>query len=234
MKEGTKRQPCYGSWLTGRSERSSMQRVVVRDNIARFSPFGVILAFVGGALVLCGTSRYGIGISPDSVEYVHCARSLSMREGFRTFDNGHFAQWPPLYPLILSAAGFFGIDPLDGARWINAVLYAALIFGTHYLFRMHIKQPALVVIGTFSAVFCIHTVNFALMAWSETLFALTVVLYCIQLIDTVRKPANISFYGAVLWAALASLTRYGGVTLIAAGVAVFLFFQDGPMKQRSN
>lgn len=197
-----------------------------------FSPFAVILAFIGGALVLFGTSRYGIGLSPDSVNYVHCARHLAMGEGFQTLNNGHFVEWPPLYPLILSVAGFLGIDPLVGAHWVNAVLYALLILAAHHLFRQHIEQHALVVAGTISAVFCMHVVSFTLMAWSETLFALMVVLFSIQLNDAVRMPAKRAFSGALLWVVLASLTRYVGVALIAAGVAAILVFQNRPIKQR--
>lgn len=197
-----------------------------------FSPFAIILAFIGGTLVLFGTSRYGIGLSPDSVNYVHCARQLAMGEGFQSLDNGHFAQWPPLYPLILSIAGFWGIDPLVGARWVNAVLYGLLILAAHHLFRQHIKQHALVVAGTISAVFCMHVVSFTLVALSETLFALTMVLFCIQLNDAVRTSAKRAFSGALLWAVLASLTRYVGVALIAAGVAVILVFQNRPINQR--
>lgn len=199
---------------------------------ASFSPFAMILAFIGGALVLFGTSRYGIGLSPDSVDYIYCARQLAMGEGLRALNNGHFAQWSPLYPFILSVTGFLGFDPLAGARWVNAALYAWLILAAHHLFRRHIQQHTLVVAGTISAVFCMHVVSFTFMAWSETLFALTVVLFCIQLNDAVRTPTIRAFSGALLWAALASLTRYVGVALIAAGVAAILVFQNRPIKQR--
>ncbi|HET9297438.1 MAG TPA: hypothetical protein VFP18_11150 [Candidatus Binatia bacterium] len=42
-------------------------------------------------------------------------------------DNARMApvtHYAPLYPLVVSALGFAGIDPLEGVRWLNALLFA--------------------------------------------------------------------------------------------------------------
>src|SRR5918992_1443542 len=82
------------------------------------------LGFLG--ILFCTPA--GIGIYPDSVVYVGVARNLLQGQGVTYFDeNGHMApvtHYAPLYPLVIAGLGLTGIDPLEGARWVNAVFFA--------------------------------------------------------------------------------------------------------------
>jgi hypothetical protein len=197
------------------------------------SAFSVVLAILGALMILMGTSRYGIGLSADSVSYIHCARTLAAGHGFQSLDESTpFTLFPPLYPLVLSLPGLFGVNPLAGARWINALLYALLILASHRLFQIHLKEAGMVVLATISALFCMHLVSVGLMAWSETLFALIVVLLCIQLERLVLAPSRGALGWAILWAALAALCRYAGLALIGSGTLVILMLQQSPARQR--
>ena len=46
-----------------------------------------LLGLIGVSLVLAGTSRYGVGLSPDSTVYVSVARNLLAGRGYVTFDG---------------------------------------------------------------------------------------------------------------------------------------------------
>ena len=76
-----------------------------------------VIGFLG--IILCTPG--GIGIYSDSVVYVGVARNLLRGEGVTYFDdNGRMApvtHYAPLYPLVVSALGLAGIDPLEGVRW---------------------------------------------------------------------------------------------------------------------
>ena len=90
--------------------------------------FGVaVLGFLG--IILCTPG--GIGIYSDSLVYVGVARNLLRGQGVTYFDdNGQMApvtHYAPLYPLMISGLGLAGIDPLDGVRWVNALLFGSNI-----------------------------------------------------------------------------------------------------------
>ena len=86
-----------------------------------------VMGFLG--IILCAPG--GIGIYSDSVVYVGVARNLLRGEGVTYFDdNGQMApvtHYAPLYPLMVSGLGLAGIDPLEGVRWLNALLFASNI-----------------------------------------------------------------------------------------------------------
>ena len=85
------------------------------------------LATVGSLGILLCTPG-GIGIYSDSVVYVGVARNLLRGHGVTYFDyNGQMApvtHYAPLYPMVVSSLGLMGIDPVEGARWLNALLFA--------------------------------------------------------------------------------------------------------------
>lgn len=205
----------------------------IRRASASISWFAVILAVAGALIVILSSSRYGIGVSPDSVNYIFCARQLAAGEGFQAFNpSGAYTAWPPLYPLLLSLPAFLGWDPMVGARWIHAILYAMLILAAHRLFKQTVKPPALVVAGTILAVFGMQVISFAVMAWSEIIFALMLVLFCNQLNGWALRPSKRALCLAMLWAAMAAMSRYVGVVLIAAGVLIILTLNRDSAKAR--
>ncbi len=86
---------------------------------------------VVGLTALLFSTRWGIGLSPDSVVYIANARNLLGGYGLSvSFTTGEFFPWthyPPLFLAGLAGHGFVGIDPLDGARWLNALIFRAKI-----------------------------------------------------------------------------------------------------------
>jgi hypothetical protein len=86
---------------------------------------------VVGATALLFSTRWGVGLSPDWVVYIASGRNLLSGYGLSdSFTTGEFL---PLthYSLLISAGlaglGLVGIDPLDGARWFNALIFRAKI-----------------------------------------------------------------------------------------------------------
>jgi len=102
----------------------------------RTSFFIVILSLIGFFVFLFKT-KYGIGVNPDSVLYLDTARNLSHGLGIVYLSKQgmllpatHFL---PLYPILLSSFNFWGIAPLESARWLNAFLFSANISLVGYL-----------------------------------------------------------------------------------------------------
>ena len=58
----------------------------------------VFFALLGVILVFLSTSRYGAGLSPDSVGYISIARNLITGAGFTSYDGSPLIVQPPLFP----------------------------------------------------------------------------------------------------------------------------------------
>ena len=86
----------------------------------------VLLSALALTLVLRATPE-GLTLSDDSIAYIAGARSMLASDGYREAwlaSNGPVTHFPPAYPASLVVLGWVGLDPLRGARFLGAVLFA--------------------------------------------------------------------------------------------------------------
>src|SRR5512142_3559265 len=89
-----------------------------------------LLAVIGIAMVLQATPE-GLGLSDDSIGYIAGARSMLAGNGYREAwlaSDQPVTHFPPAFPAVLAFLGLFGLDPLRGARFLNASLFGLNIF----------------------------------------------------------------------------------------------------------
>ena len=96
------------------------------------------------ALILCGLTggisvlyamNYGVGVSADSTGYIGVAREWLSRLGF-SFYGGPGADFPPLYSALLALGSLITReDPLETARWMNALVFTINIVGVGLILR---------------------------------------------------------------------------------------------------
>lgn len=193
------------------------------------TPVVLALGFaISAIIVLLYTSRYGIGLHPDSATYFAGARSLASGEGFATFDGSPVVVFPPLYSiLLLPFAGSLAV----GAVVLNIFLMAlagALSFSLAH--RYTASLPAAT--GIMLLVLLFRPIgSIASMALSELPFVV-VVLGWIWLAAKYSDAPNwrtLTALAAVT--ALALLLRYIGVFLVLLGLAV-VFTQRGSTRER--
>ena len=143
---------------------------------------GFIAGIMGVIIILLGTSLYGIGISPDSVNYISCSKNIIAGNGMVTYSGDSFSGWPPLYPLILAAIGSTtGIDPIVSIKYLHAVVFGLIIVLSSRLFVLYVKSTAIIMFGIFFVLFSLPIVSISLMAWSEPLFILLLVIFLVYL-----------------------------------------------------
>jgi 4-amino-4-deoxy-L-arabinose transferase-like glycosyltransferase len=182
----------------------------------------IVAAALGVAIVLVATSRYGPGVTPDSINYEAAARSLVAGTGLQRFDGTPFVHWPPLYPLLLAAFVRVGLDPLTGARILNALVFGGLVLVFARSFRDYQNERSLWLAGTGWMVLSRPLLFVSIMAWSEPLFVLFTVLGVLALIRYLKDPRRATLLWAAVVAALACLTRYMGIALVLAGVILMM------------
>jgi hypothetical protein len=185
-------------------------------------------AWVGGfglagvVLVLVSTSLYGVGISPDSTTYISVARELLAGRGYVTFDGTPYTQCPPLFPTLLAAVGGAGLDPAVGARFVNALAFGGIVLASGIFFFRHLRSPALAAVATSSVLLSPGLLGICVMAWTEPLFVLWILLLLLALSAFLRGRRLSSLLAASLFAALCLLTRYPGVAVIPPALVLLL------------
>jgi 4-amino-4-deoxy-L-arabinose transferase-like glycosyltransferase len=187
----------------------------------------IVLALMGFLFQAFATQR-GIGLSIDSAAYIWAARNLDRGLGL-VWDDGHggftpMILWPPLYPSALAAIGLCGVDPLDGARWLNGVLFAGSIFlAGAALYAYSGRKPLLAGFGAALVLVSPLMIQLHAMAWSEPLclfFGFLSLYLLARYLDDSSRPYLLA---SAVAAGLAFLTRYPGAAFIWAALLGLCF-----------
>jgi 4-amino-4-deoxy-L-arabinose transferase-like glycosyltransferase len=199
----------------------------------RLAAFLTLFLFaMTGTLLLLQATPEGLGLSDDSIAYIAGARSMLAGEGYREAwlaSNGPVTHFPPGFSSVLAFFGLFGLDPLRGARLINALLFGinAGLLGI-LAWRMTPSLTAgLVLAGIFLMSGEMLQVHAA--AMSEPLFIFFMLLslwMCDLYFEFPPSSVGRGLAGEWWWLAacasftgMAYLTRYAGLALVAAYIA---------------
>ena len=204
-------------------------------------------AFARFALVICATvglavcvlivmTHWGIGLYPDSIVYVGAARAILNGDGVRFLnDVGEIApvtQYPPLYSMMIAGLGVFGVDPLEGARWISILFYAAnAVLAAWIVFRVTSSIGAswcacFLSLSAFPMIY-VHT-----QALTEPIFIFFVLWALIVLREYLEIGQESTLYTASLMIGASCLVRYVGIAFLAIGGIAILLLSPLPTVKR--
>lgn len=161
--------------------------------LASFLTLG-LLAVVGAFLILKATPE-GLGLSDDSIAYIAGTRSLLAGDGYREAwleTNGPVTHFPPAFSGTLALIGLTGLDPIRGARFLNASLFGLNAFLLGLLGWRMTKSSVAGIIA--AALFIVNDslLRVHAVAMSEPLFLFFSLLafLCFDLYFGVREGAN--------------------------------------------
>lgn len=203
----------------------------------------VLLMVVGTFLVLRATPE-GLGLSDDSIAYIAGARSLLAGDGYREAwlaTNQPVTHFPPGFSSALTFLGWFGLDPLRGARFLNALLFGlnAGLLGI-LAWRM---TPSLVAGLVIAALFVLNgdLLQVHTFAMSEPLFIfLSLLSFWMFDLYFELPPSSVGRGVAGEWwwlaacgvfAGLAYLTRYAGLALAATFLVAIVVLRSNWRKR---
>ncbi|MCC7119760.1 MAG: hypothetical protein IT310_14640 [Anaerolineales bacterium] len=199
---------------------------MTKPPFASFLTFS-LLALSGIFLILYATPQ-GLILSDDSIAYIAGARSILSGQGYREAwlaSNGPVTHFPPFFSAALAMLGVAGLDPLRGARFLNALIFGANVFLLGLIgWRMtktQIGGVALAALGWVNySLFRVHAT-----AMSEPLYIfLTLAAFLTFDVYFQRKQKRwLIITGGLV--GLAYLTRYAGLALFATFL-VSLFLLD--------
>lgn len=180
----------------------------------------------------------GLGVSPDSTQYLATARNLLAGIGLKTiWWAGHpepLTHFPPVYPLLIAMVGASGLDPAEAAGWIHFILLplnallvswcASFIAGGSTQQQEVTRAVAFFAVALSPAFVTAHA-----MVWSEPLFmalllsSLALLAKSIELFaGGANHRASQLLVAAAALTGVATVTRYAGIVLIATGTAVLM------------
>jgi hypothetical protein len=199
----------------GRSTNGRLEWVV---------PVLVVVAAVVAALgTLVATSRYGIGLTPDSVVYLDGARRLAGGDGYVDAGFNAITSFPPGYSAALSLADRLGLEAQEAARWLGVVTFPCTVLLAYVLVRRHvesrdIRAGATILIGASAVLLEVQT-----KALSEHLFLIVVLGFLLVLEELQVRPAHLGLLaGAVALSWAAFYLRYAGIALLPTGAIVLV------------
>lgn len=196
----------------------------------RYVSFAILglLAAIGMFLILKATPE-GLGLSDDSIGYIAGARSMLAGQGYREAwlaSNGPVTHFPPGFSAVLAFVGWFGLDPLRGARLVNTLLFGANAILLGILgWRMTKSLPAGLILAalfvTDDSMLQVHAV-----AMSEPLFIfLSLLSFWAFDLYFERDTHWLWLVACGVLAGWAYLTRYSGLALVATFIVALLILR---------
>ena len=209
----------------------------------------IFFALASIILIISATSKFGPGISEDSIAYIAAARNiLNFKELSVLFDlEGnqlnlwlpmidkelyHILPWPPLFPFTISIFGFVGFDLARSAGWINAILFGANIALILLIIRKYTKSLLLIIFSSIIFITSKSMLHVHSFVWSEPLFLFLSLLGFYFLFYFLENKKIHNFLISSLSFSLAFFTRTIGISLIATGMIAILFFSKLKIKNK--
>lgn len=170
-----------------------------------------LISLAGAALLMFSASRYGLGVSPDSIGYFSVSENIVSGKGFLLYNNTPLVSHPPMYPIVLAVPQFlFKIDALQSSLWINAIIFSLVLYISGILFLKAVP-PKLALLGVTLLLLPLLYVMF--MAWSEPLFIFFSILSFYVWSRYVEQQRWSHIIYLSLLTAFAIMTRYIGVVI---------------------
>lgn len=176
-------------------------------------------------LMLFYATRFGLGLSPDSMFYIKAADGLLSGKGIEYMS----AQWPPLYPLMLSVFGYI----VNGDLFLGGRILNAILIGINYLLIVQLLRQYLnidkITICILAMLLSLHEalLYVEFYSWSEPLvisIILSNFLIIKKYIDSDKSKSNYLEVALIIFATLAVSTRYIGINVAFINAVVVLIY----------
>ena len=209
-------------------------------SLARLTPLAfpallILLGFLGATHILVRTSTYGAALTGDSITYLSTARSVLAGDGIYTFSGGYLNLWAPFFPFFLAFIGLLGFDPLDAGRLVNCAIFGLIISISGFWLNKKFTSHFLVLGATVTIMTSLPLSHISSYFMTEALFILFALLALMQIESFVRQGRNTArqpFVLSAIFAALAAVTRYVGITVIFSAILIILIRKDIPIYTR--
>ncbi len=185
-------------------------------------------------LILLFTQHSGIGISPDSVQYLSVANHIVERFSFTDFNNEPFVLFPLGYPVFLVLIKIiFPFSLTTFLPILNALIFSAILFCCSAILRESIKMNGLARLLVLLLIACSPVLlEVYTMIWSETLFILFSIFFVMAAKKYLHQSSIANLLLLACIAAIGFSIRYVGVVIVLTGVILILLTPHLRFKQK--
>lgn len=189
-----------------------------------FFYFLILLSLAGAGLVLLATSLYGAGVSADAAKNMSTAASLLEGRGFFDHSGGPLVYWPPLYPLLLAGVSFLtGWDVFVSGWYLNVLVMAVNVFLAGLLvYEATRERPVYAYLGGLFVLLSESAVRIHANVSSDPLYITFSLVFLLAANRYMERKSAGALWVMIACAALATLQRWLGASLIAMGGLVIL------------
>lgn len=218
------------------SEAIGSDQTISRHSI----PLAYIAAATALALVGAGMALYltrdGAGATGDSAWYLMGAQNLLAGNGFaRTSGGGELraiSHFPPVYSGVIAAISATGMASIDGARYLNSLLFAANILLVGLIIFKTTRSMVAMILGALLIMASVSLIEIHSWIMSEPLYIfLSLVVVHLLALGISSGRRGMIMIASVLTAA-AILTRYAGFSMLAAGAICIVVLGSRPLAWR--
>ena len=193
----------------------------------------VLIALLGAAHILVRTSTYGAALGNDAFNYLSAAESLVVGEGLLSPGGGRIAVFAPFFPMAMAFLSLFGIEPVDGGRFLNATAFGLVILMSGLWLSRRLESPPIALGVAVAVMASLPLAHAASTLLSEPLFVLFTLLALMPLESFLnRRSGTPALALSAVFAALAAVTRYIGAALIISSVLMLLSRRNVPIGER--
>ncbi|MGQ9684667.1 MAG: hypothetical protein ACUVX9_19265, partial [Anaerolineae bacterium] len=185
----------------------------------------VALCVLAGVGMLALATRHGVGLGSDSALYLAAAGNWLRGLGLSWVRGGGEAtlvtHYPPLYSLLLAGLQMLRVPQLDAARAVNLTFFAVSGIAVGALAARLTGSRMLGLVGLGLFLFCGEVIQVHSWAMSEALYIGLASIGAVVVSLYLRNRRAWSLVAAAVALALATMTRYVGLSLpLAAALAI--------------
>ncbi|HTE18610.1 MAG TPA: hypothetical protein VK689_09550 [Armatimonadota bacterium] len=198
----------------------------------------VLLPILSVAHILVVARTFGIGLAPDSANYIAAAESFAQGHGLRGYTGDPLTLWPPLYPLLLGLPRLAGVPPVSTSLVLSAACFGLVTLLAGVWIARYVRHFWLALLGQALVATSPSMVLVCRYAFSEPPLVVFTLLFL--MIACHRLERGTGGYGilGVLLCMAAATTKYVGVALPLTGALLLLlpvsspFSRHGTLRQR--
>lgn len=218
-------------WISRKEKAPIVTFIASRSFAAKKSIFFLIstlLALLGTVHILVRTSTHGAALTGDGITYVSIAANVIAGDGLQDFRGERLLPWPPLFPLILAGIGLFSVEPMEASRFVNAVAFGLTILLSGLWLHRTLRSSILAAGASLMITTSYPLNHMASHILSEPTFVVFTLLALLGMDSFQNRTPWRPLVLASVFASLASVTRYAGISVILTGVALLLLRRGTP------
>jgi hypothetical protein len=206
---------------------------VIRSERSKIAAL-LLLQLLWGIVLWFSISKYGVGVSTDSIHMLFGGMNWWAGSGLTSYDGSFLILWPPLYPLMLGLVhGLSGLSMIASANALQAAAYAGVSICLAVLcVRIFPRRYALAGAACLLSDIGVVVLTSFDTAGSDYLQLFLILLFVLLTGKYITAGSPASYASMAVVAMLAMLNRYLGLAVLGTAILCLLVQAGRTLRKR--